>query len=146
MGMSSDVKWSIFNNTLYMPVTFTFQSIYYDLWSKLCIVCINGRYYIYINTYECGHYDSGNQFPINSHSDATVGFVDDKYLFYGYIDDVSIHRTFKHFQITTPFVSIYGNSCINIVWLACSRFLANYTGWTKQLLKWMMLYNVWIMP
>jgi hypothetical protein len=75
-------------------VLYLFQEIPSNYWSKICVVFDNGDYKLYVNAELCGGAEVG-AFPINSHSDPTVGYVEGKPPLKGYFDDVSTDNVFN---------------------------------------------------
>lgn len=77
------------NEVYIICVRSLFQKIPEDTWSKVCVVFDMGRYVVYVNAQ-----NSGNAFadpvPVNSHSDATLGFVEGRDPMKGYFDDVRL--------------------------------------------------------
>ena len=71
-----------------------FQEIPKEYWTKVCVVFDMGHYVVYVNAA-----NSGNAWvdpvPVNSHSDATLGFVEGKEPMKGYFDDVSVYQNFN---------------------------------------------------
>lgn len=65
-----------------------FQSPPYEYWNKVCVVFDKGQYALYYNGALVTR-EPVNPMPLNSQTDATLGFVDGFSPVYGYVDDVS---------------------------------------------------------